>query len=129
MSVIGNVAAFSFYSYLQILAKWDKAAIEQKEAMLHQSEIVPMSVAQGTSRAEKLKGGGPHGSPPSAAAVALRGAMMAVLIALPFCLHAVASTQQAGSQEQEEHVPLSIATCNKAGGCKDTHTTLTTEAQ
>ena len=55
-------------------------------------------MAQGTSRAEKLKGGGPHGSPPSAAAVALRGAMMAVLIALPFCLHAVASTQQAGSR-------------------------------
>jgi len=43
MAVIGNVAAFSFYSYLQILAKWEKAAIEQKEAMLHQSEMVPMN--------------------------------------------------------------------------------------
>merc|ERR1712029_1014589 len=31
MCVIGNVAAFSFYSYLQILAKQEKAAKEQKE--------------------------------------------------------------------------------------------------
>merc|ERR1719189_770168 len=43
MAVIGNVAAFSFYSYLQILAKQQKAASEQKEAMLHQSEMVPMN--------------------------------------------------------------------------------------
>jgi len=35
MAVIGNVAAFSVYSYLQILAKQQKAASEQKEAMLH----------------------------------------------------------------------------------------------
>jgi len=37
MCVIGNVAAFSFYSYLQILAKQEKAAREQKEkeAMLN----------------------------------------------------------------------------------------------
>merc|ERR1719320_2288796 len=31
MAVIGNVAAFSFYSYLQILAKQEKAAKEEKE--------------------------------------------------------------------------------------------------
>ena len=55
--------------------------------------------------------------------------MMAVLVALPFCLLAVASAQQAGSQKQEEHVPLSFATCTKAGGCKGTQTTLTMDAQ
>merc|ERR1719320_536779 len=41
MAVIGNVAAFSFYSYLQILAKQEKAAKEQKEAMLNKGEKVP----------------------------------------------------------------------------------------
>jgi len=34
LAVIGNVAAFSFYSYLQILAKRKKAEQEKKEAML-----------------------------------------------------------------------------------------------
>merc|ERR1719219_535951 len=39
LAVIGNVAAFSVYSYLQILAK-QKAANEQKEAMLQKREMV-----------------------------------------------------------------------------------------
>merc|ERR1712194_468860 len=37
-AVLGNVAAFSAYSYLQILAKREKAANEQKQAMLHMQE-------------------------------------------------------------------------------------------
>merc|ERR1712061_456736 len=40
-SVIGNVAAFSFYSYLQILAKQkQKEESEQKEAMLDKSYLM-----------------------------------------------------------------------------------------
>merc|ERR1712037_1074090 len=43
MAVIGNVAAFSFYSYLQILAKQkQKEESEQKEAMLDKREMVPV---------------------------------------------------------------------------------------
>merc|ERR1719468_1286569 len=42
LAVIGNVAAFSFYSYLQILAKQRAAREkEQQEAMLQKREMVP----------------------------------------------------------------------------------------
>merc|ERR1712008_572525 len=37
-AVLGNVAAFSAYSYLQILAKREKAENEQKQAMLQMQE-------------------------------------------------------------------------------------------
>merc|ERR1711920_1024576 len=43
IAVLGNVAAFSFYSYLQILAKQkQKEESEQKEAMLDKREMVPV---------------------------------------------------------------------------------------
>merc|ERR1719410_1024209 len=43
LAVLGNVAAFSFYSYLQILAKQkQKEESEQKEAMLDKREMVPV---------------------------------------------------------------------------------------
>merc|ERR1711953_1331030 len=41
LAVLGNVAAFSFYSYLQILAKQEKAAQEQKEAMMQKRDMAP----------------------------------------------------------------------------------------
>merc|ERR1719468_526832 len=42
LAVLGNVAAFSFYSYLQILAKQRAAREkEQQEAMLQKREMVP----------------------------------------------------------------------------------------
>merc|ERR1711953_1483784 len=40
LAVIGNVAAFSLYSYLQILAKQKKAAEEHKESM-RTKDMVP----------------------------------------------------------------------------------------
>jgi len=40
MAVIGNVAAFSFYSYLQILAKQKAAKEKEKEAMLQKREML-----------------------------------------------------------------------------------------
>merc|ERR1712032_488126 len=42
LAVLGNVAAFSFYSYLQILAKQKQKESEQKEAMLDKREMVPV---------------------------------------------------------------------------------------
>jgi len=42
LAVLGNVAAFSFYSYLQILAKQALKEKEQKEAMLDKREMVPV---------------------------------------------------------------------------------------
>merc|ERR1719223_1042957 len=41
MAVLGNVAAFSFYSYLQILAKQKAARDKEKESMLQKREMVP----------------------------------------------------------------------------------------
>merc|ERR1719201_1383325 len=40
MAVIGNVAAFSFYSYLQILAKRKAAKEKEKEAMLQKRDML-----------------------------------------------------------------------------------------
>merc|ERR1712241_1555963 len=40
MAVIGNVAAFSFYSYLQILAKQKAAREKEKEAMLEKRDML-----------------------------------------------------------------------------------------
>merc|ERR1719374_365777 len=42
LAVLGNVAAFSYYSYLQILAKQQQKSESEKDgAMLHKREMVP----------------------------------------------------------------------------------------